>query len=275
MTVIRPCIRSPRECRLQGSSTQTLGGLLYAHGAETATPEADWVGLIDAIAAGDLHALLELCERTRGIVFAYLKEVTASGEDVKALTLDVFADVWRRASTYDAARRTVIAWIMEQARSIAIERQRLEPSVGKSLAADAYSPREIGESNELEPIAKWLAGRVRFDADREAAGATLSRSAEPQWKEVTPGISCKLLSRDTLRERVSMLVRLAAGVPYPPHRHAGLEELYLLEGELTVDEKKLLAGDYIWAEAGSADARVWSETGCMCVLVTSTQDELR
>ena len=29
-----------------------------------------------------------------------------------------------------------------------------------------------------------------------------------------------------------MLVRLAPGAAYPPHRHAGVEELHLLEGEL-------------------------------------------
>jgi hypothetical protein len=34
-------------------------------------------------------------------------------------------------------------------------------------------------------------------------------------------------------------------------------------------------GDYNRAEAGSADQRVWSETGCTCVLLTSTRDVLR
>ena len=42
-----------------------------------------------------------------------------------------------------------------------------------------------------------------------------------------------------------------------------------------VDERTLYPGDYIHAEAGSADARVRSETGCTCVLITSTRDELR
>jgi hypothetical protein len=37
-------------------------------------------------------------------------------ETAEALTLDVFHDVWRRASRYDAARRTVVEWIMNQAR---------------------------------------------------------------------------------------------------------------------------------------------------------------
>jgi hypothetical protein len=54
-----------------------------------------------------------------------------------------------------------------------------------------------------------------------------------------------------------------------------LEELYLLDGELVVDTQLLHPGDYIRAEPGSSDARVWSGTGCTCVLVTSIRDELR
>ena len=99
--------------------------------------------------------------------------------------------------------------------------------------------------------------------------------AEPEWEEAAPGISCKLLATDTEKDRVSMLVRLAPGAAYPPHRHAGVEELYLLDGELMIDDKKLYPGDYNRAEAGTADQHVWSETGCTCVLLTSTRDVLR
>ena len=99
--------------------------------------------------------------------------------------------------------------------------------------------------------------------------------SEPEWEEVAPGISCKLLATDAERGVVSMLVRLAPGVHYPPHTHGGLEELHLLDGELWIDELKLSPGDYNCAEAGTSDARVWSQTGCTCVLVTSTRDVLR
>lgn len=58
------------------------------------------------------------------------------------------------------------------------------------------------------------------------------RWVEPEWKEPAPGIFVKLLATDIDRGRVSMLVRLAPGTDYPSHRHAGLEELYLLDGEL-------------------------------------------
>ena len=73
---------------------------------------------------------------------------------------------------------------------------------------------------------------------------------------------------------MSMLVRLLPRVDYPAHTHAGLEELFLLDGELSIDDHKLYPGDYNRAEAGSGDKRVWSETGCTCVLVTSTHDKL-
>jgi anti-sigma factor ChrR (cupin superfamily) len=98
--------------------------------------------------------------------------------------------------------------------------------------------------------------------------------SEPEWEEVAPGIFCKLLANDAARNRVSMLVRLLPNVEYPPHRHAGVEELHLLHGELWIDDRKLGPGDYNRAEAPTGDKRVWSETGCTCVLITSTQDVL-
>jgi len=92
------------------------------------------------------------------------------------------------------------------------------------------------------------------------------------WEDVAPGISCKLLATDAKRDRVSMLVRLAPDTAYPPHSHAGVEELFLLDGELWIEDRKLHPGDYNRAEPGTADKRVWSETGCTCVLITSPSD---
>ena len=130
----------------------------------------------------------------------------------------------------------------------------------------------------LRPSASlWerLAERVGVDAKSTLESPPSERPVEPDWEEVAPGISVKLLATDTERDRVSMLVRLAPGVDYPPHRHAGVEELHLLHGELLIDDKKLYPGDFIRAEPGSVDHRVRSETGCTCVLVTSPSDILR
>jgi anti-sigma factor RsiW len=98
---------------------------------------------------------------------------------------------------------------------------------------------------------------------------------EPEWEDVAPGILCKILATDTERDRVTMLVRLLPGVSYPPHTHAGIEELHLLAGELWIDDRLLYPGDYNYGEPGGSDQRVYSETGCTCVLITSPSDVLR
>lgn len=123
-------------------------------------------------------------------------------------------------------------------------------------------------------LKEQLAERIAAERGGPPAPVPQSDYRDPEWNEVSPGIFCKLLANDTARDRVSMLVRLMPNVEYPPHHHAGLEELYLLDGELWIDDRKLYPGDYNRAEAPSGDKRVWSETGCTCVLITSTKDIL-
>jgi hypothetical protein len=118
-----------------------------------------------------------------------------------------------------------------------------------------------------------LAERIAAETGKKPM-LSQARWAEPAWEQAAPGITCKLLATDSKNDQVSMLVRLAPGVEYPPHTHAGREELHLLDGELWIDERKLYPGDYNRAESGSSDQRVWSETGCMCLLITSTRDKL-
>jgi anti-sigma factor ChrR (cupin superfamily) len=131
------------------------------------------------------------------------------------------------------------------------------------------------ESVESGP-SSWdrLAGRIRGRSEHTRDAAPFSSSSEPDWEDVAPGIRCKILSVDARQNRLTMLVRLAPGADYPPHTHAGVEELHLLDGELWINDRKLYPGDYNRAEPGTADHRVWSETGCTCVLTTSLQDRL-
>jgi anti-sigma factor ChrR (cupin superfamily) len=120
-----------------------------------------------------------------------------------------------------------------------------------------------------------LAQRIAAETGTQALPVPTPRWSEPEWEQVAPGIQCKLLATDTERQRVSMLVRLAPGASYPAHTHAGVEELHLLDGELWIDERKLFPGDYNYGAPGAGDDRVWTETGCTCVLITSTADILR
>jgi len=116
----RPCRNEP------DPATKVLGDLLYADAPKTLVSENDWVGLVQSMAAGDQRALHALYERTHRLVFTLIVRITNNRETAEELTLDVFHDVWRRASTYDAAGGPVVGWIMNQARSRAIDRLRFE-----------------------------------------------------------------------------------------------------------------------------------------------------
>jgi RNA polymerase sigma-70 factor, ECF subfamily len=141
-------------------SNGTLGDVLYADQAKTLVLEKDWLGLVQSIAAGDQGALHALYERTHRIVFTLAMRITNNRETAEEVTLDVFHDVWRRASAYDAANGTVVGWIMNQARSRAIDRLRLEqrkkrvnPDPDDPLPATAASdPHETLERQELGTV---------------------------------------------------------------------------------------------------------------------------
>jgi ChrR-like protein with cupin domain len=119
-----------------------------------------------------------------------------------------------------------------------------------------------------------LAKRIASESDTRPFVPPLEAPDKPEWEEAAPGIHVKILARNSEIESVSMLVRLDPGTDYPAHRHAGTEELHLLHGVLKVDDRTLYPGDFIHSEAGSIDNRVWSETGCTCFLMTSTEDVL-
>jgi RNA polymerase sigma-70 factor, ECF subfamily len=136
----------------------TLGDLLYANRAKPRVVETDWIALVEAIAARDERALRALYDRTNRIVFTFSMRITHSRETAEEVTLDVFHDVWRRASSYDPAGGSVIGWIMNQARSRAIDRLRFDQR--KKRTADAAetssavtpekSPHDTVESRDQE-----------------------------------------------------------------------------------------------------------------------------
>jgi RNA polymerase sigma-70 factor, ECF subfamily len=155
----------------------TLGDVLYAK-SKSAAPEQDWAILVQSIAAGDQLALHALYERAHRIVFTLIMRITANRETAEELTIDVFHDVWRRASGYDAASGTVLGWIMNQARSRAIDRLRFEnrkkrrhDDEAQPLAEAAADPRDVLELRE-QGEAMRAALEVLTPGERQAIETT-------------------------------------------------------------------------------------------------------
>lgn len=121
-------------------SAGTLGAVLYANPSKVLVSEAEWVALVRLVSGGNQGALHALYERAHRAVFTLSMRITANRETAEEVTLDVFHDVWRRASSYQEADGTVLGWIMNQARSRAIDRlrfdqrkKRVQPETGDPL----------------------------------------------------------------------------------------------------------------------------------------------
>jgi RNA polymerase sigma-70 factor (ECF subfamily) len=138
----------------------TLGDLLHANATKPPVSETVWVELIQAIAAGDQCALHALYAQAHRIAFTLIMRIVGNRETAEELTVDVFHDVWRRASTYDRSGGSVVGWIMNQARSRAIDRVRFEQRK-KRVSEHADSPlAESTISGPQETFAAREQGRL-------------------------------------------------------------------------------------------------------------------
>ncbi|MGE5527010.1 MAG: sigma-70 family RNA polymerase sigma factor [Rhodospirillaceae bacterium] len=106
----------------------TLGAVLYSDPttADAAGSEQEWVELVQGVAGADARALQALYKRANRLVFTLALRITQDRQAAEEVTVDVFHDLWRRASTYDPENGTVVGWIMNQARSRAIDRFRFD-----------------------------------------------------------------------------------------------------------------------------------------------------
>ena len=149
-------------------SSTTLGDLLYADRSGATISEEEWVRLVQSIATGDQQALRTLYERTHRLVFTLALRICGSRESAEEITLDVFHDVWRRSAQYDPEGGSVIGWIMNQARSRAIDRLRFEHRKKRvPPLADRREEAQVGVAGPADAAD----ARQRCDFLREALTA--------------------------------------------------------------------------------------------------------
>jgi anti-sigma factor ChrR (cupin superfamily) len=95
------------------------------------------------------------------------------------------------------------------------------------------------------------------------------------WKQLPiPGASIKLLSLERDRGYAVLMGKLEPGTRYPAHVNAGPEDIYILTGDLVIGDRKLVAGDFHHADAGSQHDENYSVEGCTLLAVLTTSDPL-
>src|SRR5262249_25796962 len=109
-------------------------------------------------------------EQMHRIVFTLILRITANRETAEEVTIDVFNDIWRKASTYEPAGGSVTGWIMNQARWRAIDRIRF----------DQRKKRVNTYPHTLSP------GAVIVDPQQAALFEEQARLLRNALKELTP-----------------------------------------------------------------------------------------
>ncbi len=111
--------------------------------------------------------------------------------------------------------------------------------------------------------------RIRSLSAQE--GVLTTRHAEG-WKTLAPGIEVKLLCVDLLANTKSFLIRAEPGVSMPGHGHQGDEECLVLEGEFSMGDLTLRAGDFHHASKGVIHPVSTTRTGVLVHIRSHLQD---
>lgn len=141
--------------------------------------------------------------------------------------------------------------------------------MGRAVQLLALSAAEAEPAPDLRERVLLRAARPEQRAAFAANGFFFARGQELGWTPIAEGIDLKVLYQDSETGARTLVVRMAPGRHFPPHAHAAIEDLYLVEGEAWVAGVPLRAGDYCRAPAGSEHNDVRSgPSGALAVVVS-------
>lgn len=89
--------------------------------AESSRTEPDWTGLLRRASGGDHDALAEFYDRTSHLVYGLALRILGHREAAEDTVIEVYAQAWRDAKTYDPQRGTPCSWLLNLTRSRAID----------------------------------------------------------------------------------------------------------------------------------------------------------
>jgi RNA polymerase sigma-70 factor (ECF subfamily) len=84
----------------------------------TTTPDLE---IVARLAAGDERALGILYDRYGALAFSLASAIVHDTADAEEVVAEVFSQVWRTASSFDAGRGSVVAWVSTIARTRSLD----------------------------------------------------------------------------------------------------------------------------------------------------------
>jgi anti-sigma factor ChrR (cupin superfamily) len=176
--------------------------------------------------------------------------------------------------------RAFEAHMEEGCDACAAELREFESVVGSlGLAAPEAEPPAATRARLLERLAAGGEsggseskdkGRAEDDSSRSLCdeGFLVVRAGEGQWLPTgDAGVSFKLLYTDRERGTFTTLVRMDAGASIRAHRHLGVEQCLVIEGDLRAGDVSMSAGDFNCSLPGSVHEEISTTGGALFLIV--------
>lgn len=142
--------------------------------------------------------------------------------------------------------------------------------LSEEIAAAMPTPRKAVK----DALMSAITGQPAAPAESVTKEQMFLYANDGEWQELFPGIRIRVLHYNEADGRTMFLARLGPGSAYPAHRHKGLEECLVLEGDLHVDGRVLRAGDFTAAYDENVHIDTHSEEGCLLLLTSPLNDEM-
>lgn len=119
--------------------------------------------LMERMMAGDENALAALYDRYAGMLYGLLLRILKDTHAAEEVLQDLFLQLWRTASRFDASRGSMTAWLMVMARNRAISRLRRGNRQTVADDPDGFLLESAPDPTDVEDEAarRQLAGRLR------------------------------------------------------------------------------------------------------------------
>ncbi len=141
-----------------------------APGADLA-PAGD-AALVARAAAGDVDALGALYDRHGAAAYALARAVVRADADAEDVVAQAFAQLWRDAGRYDAARGSVAAWVATLTRSRALDLLRARR---RRASAEERAAAEASALAGADALADALGAAVPIGGSAEPPDVALER----------------------------------------------------------------------------------------------------
>jgi predicted ChrR family anti-sigma factor len=136
-------------------------------------------------------------------------------------------------------------------------------------ATDRHEESDAAHSSEADATAEGPNPR------RDPAGFLVVRACEGEWRATEDeGVSYKLLFADRERGTYTTLLKMEAGSRIPSHRHLGVEQCLVIEGDVRSGLIEMTAGDFNCSLPGSVHEELVTEKGALLLLVSPENYEV-